>query len=122
MSLVKDFDALQAAAQGTLKPHTIQLASLAIEPGTVQLQPGGSIRLEITGRLPNGQPAPAAVLAGAAWSAANPAVASVTSPGTVTGGEHGQHPCDGADRQCPGLSAGNSRRWQLSQPALYAAC
>jgi serine/threonine protein kinase len=86
MGLVKDFDALQAAAApGMPKPRTILLTSLAIEPGTVQLKPGRRIRLELTGRLSNGQPAPRAVLDNAAWNSANPAVASVTSPGTVTG-------------------------------------
>ena len=87
MDLVKDFDALQAAAAapGTPKPHTIQLTSLAVEPGAVKLKPGGRIRLGLTGRLSNGQAAPGAVLGNATWNPANPAVASVTSPGTVTG-------------------------------------
>ena len=87
MGLVKDFDALQAAAAipGIAKPRTIQLTSLAIEPGVVQLKPGGRIRLELTGRLSDGQAAPLAVLGNATWNLANPAVASVTSPGTVTG-------------------------------------
>jgi len=86
MGLVKDFDALQAAAAapGMPEPRTILLTSLAIEPGAVQLKPGRRIRLELTGRLSNGQAAPRAVLGNAAWNSADPAVASVTS-GTVTG-------------------------------------
>jgi serine/threonine-protein kinase len=85
MGLVKDFDALQAAIPATAQPHAVQLASLAIEPGAVQLSPRGSIQLALTGRLSNGQPAPQAVLGNAAWSSANPAVAGVASPGVVTG-------------------------------------
>ena len=87
MGLVKDFDAVQAAAaaRGMPKPRTIQLTWLAIEPGAVKLKPGGRIRLGLTGRLANGQAAPRAVLGNATWNPANPAVASVTSPGTVTG-------------------------------------
>jgi serine/threonine protein kinase len=87
MGLVKDFDALQAAATalGLPKPRTIQLTSLAIEPGAVKLKRGGRIRLGLTGRLSDGQAAPRAVLGNATWNPANPAVASVTSPGTVTG-------------------------------------
>jgi len=87
MGLVKDFEALEAAAAapGMPKPRTIQLTLLAIEPSAVKLKPGGRIRLGLTGRLSNGQPAPRAVLGNATWNPANPAVASVTSPGTVTG-------------------------------------
>jgi len=87
MSLVKDFDALQAAvaAAGMPKPRTVQLTSLAIAPGAVQLKPRGRIGLELTGRLSNGQAAPPAVLDNAAWNSANPAVASIIDPGTVTG-------------------------------------
>ena len=85
MSLVKDFDALQAAVPAPAQPHAVQLASLAIEPGTAQLKPRGSIQLALTGRLSNGQAAPQAVLGNAAWSSANPAVASVTSTGMLTG-------------------------------------
>ena len=84
MGLVKDFDALQAAAPTTAKPHEVQLASLAIVPGAVQLKPGGSTQLVLTGQLSNGQAAPQAVLGNAAWNSANPAVASVTPLGTVT--------------------------------------
>ena len=84
MGLVKDFDALQAAAPATVRPQAVQLASLAIEPGAVQLKPRGSIRWHsLAGWQRPGRPA--AVLGDAAWSAANPAVASVTSPGIVTG-------------------------------------
>jgi serine/threonine protein kinase len=85
MDLVKDFDALPAAAAGMPRPHTIQLTWLAIEPGAVQLEPGGGIRLALAGRLSNGKAAPSAVLSNATWESANQAVASVTSSGTVTG-------------------------------------
>ncbi len=85
MGLVKDFEALPAAALDMPGPHTIQLTSLTIEPGAVQLEPGGGIRLALAGRLSNGKAAPLAVLGSAAWQSANPAVASVTPSGTVTG-------------------------------------
>jgi hypothetical protein len=87
IGLVKDFDALQAAAAGPgiAKPRIIQLTSLAIEPGAVKLKQGGRIRLGLIGRLSNGQAAPRAVLGNATWNPANPAVASITLPGTVTG-------------------------------------
>jgi hypothetical protein len=89
VGLVKDFDALQAAVPATAQPHAVQLASLAIEPGAVQLKTRGSTQLALAGRLSNGQAAPQAVLGNAAWSSANPAVASVTSSGIVTGVKSG---------------------------------
>ena len=85
MGLVKDFDALQAAAPATARLHPVQLTSLSIEPGAVQLTPRGSMQLELTGRLGNGHAAPQVILGNAAWNSANPAVASVTSLGIVTG-------------------------------------
>jgi hypothetical protein len=85
MGLVKDFDALQTAASATARPHAVQLASLTIEPGAAQLKPRGSIQLALSGRLSNGQAAPSAVLGDVAWNSANPAVASVTPQGIVTG-------------------------------------
>jgi hypothetical protein len=85
LGLVKDFNALQATAPAKTSPHAVQLASLRIEPGAVQLKPRGTSQLALTGQLSNGQAAPQAVLGNAAWNSANPAVASVTSLGIVTG-------------------------------------
>jgi hypothetical protein len=84
MRLVKDF----GVAQKTLRspqPRTIELRSLSVDPSTVQLKPGQSARLKLTGRLRDGKAAPAAILDNAAWNPGNRAVASVASPGTVTG-------------------------------------
>ena len=88
MRLVKDFGSAQKTLH-TPRPRTIQFRSLSIDPSMVQLKPGESARLKLTGRLRDGKAAPAAILDDAAWNAENPAVASVASPGTVTGVQAG---------------------------------
>ena len=83
MRLVKDFGLVQKTLRN--RPRTIELRSLSIDPSSVQLEPGQSVRLKLTGRLRDGKAAPAAILGNAAWNPGNRAVASVASPGTVTG-------------------------------------
>lgn len=84
MRLVKDFWPLQKTLH-TPRPRTITVRSLSIDPAAVQLEQGETARLKLSGRLGDGHAAPAAILDNAAWNPGNPAVASVASPGTVTG-------------------------------------
>ncbi len=65
-------------------PTIITLSSLSISPGTVKLSGGSSVRLALSGQLAKGGPAPKQILAGAAWTVGNTAVATVSSTGLVT--------------------------------------
>jgi hypothetical protein len=73
------------SGQEVLEPITPGgvLQSVTITPGRLQLSAGRSARLRLLGSLSNGRRAGANMLAGAVWTAADPAVAAVNSRGLV---------------------------------------
>ena len=81
---VSAFDALAATLTGP-QGITIQFRSLSIKPRTLRIAPGDTARLALSGRVGNGKSAPHQILSGAAWTAGNPAVATVDTTGLVTG-------------------------------------
>jgi hypothetical protein len=80
---VNDFDAL--AARLATRPATVELRSLKITPRTIRITPGQTVRLTLSGMLSNGRKAPESELATTIWKTGNPAVATVSSSGKVTG-------------------------------------
>jgi hypothetical protein len=80
----KEFDAL-AASMNLPRPVGIGVRSLSISPATLQLGPRASRPLTLKGLLSDGQAAPYSLLAGAAWSTSNSAVAVVEPDGAVFG-------------------------------------
>jgi hypothetical protein len=80
----KEFDAL-VVSLNLPRPVGIGVRSLSISPATVQLGPGASRPLALKGLLSDGQAAPRSLLAGAAWSTSNTAVAVVETGGAVLG-------------------------------------
>ena len=81
---VKEFDALQTSLNRP-RPVTIGVRSLSISPATLQLGQGASRPLTLKGLLSDGQAVPRSLLAGAAWSTSNSAVAVVGTGGAVFG-------------------------------------
>jgi serine/threonine-protein kinase len=79
-----------ASALDALQPRvspgavTIQLKSLRLTPRTLRLAPGAASQFTLSGVLASGQPAPPAVLAGAAWTSGSKAVAIAGLGGQVT--------------------------------------
>jgi hypothetical protein len=73
------------SGQEVLEPITPGgvLQSVTITPGRLQLSAGSRARLTLIGSLSNGRRAGADMLAGAVWTAADPAVAAVNSRGLV---------------------------------------
>ena len=80
----KDFDAL-VVSLNLPRPVSIGVRSLSISPATLQLGQGANGPLTLKGLLSDGQPAPRSLLAGAAWSTSNSAVAMVETGGAVFG-------------------------------------
>ena len=80
----KEFDALQVSLN-LPKPVTIGVRSLSLSPATLQIGQGASRPLTVKGLLSDGQAAPRSLLAGAAWSTSNSAVAVVETDGAVFG-------------------------------------
>jgi hypothetical protein len=80
----KAFTSLQATLP-TPKGVTIELHSLAINPRTLRIGTAASTRPPLTGQLASGKSAPQQILAGAAWTTGNPAIATIDSSGRVTG-------------------------------------
>ncbi len=78
----KEFDALQVSLN-LPKPITIGLRSLALSPATLHLEQGTSAPLALRGLLSNGQAASRSLLAGAAWTTSNSAVAVVDTADAV---------------------------------------
>jgi hypothetical protein len=65
------------------RPVTIGVRSLALSPATLRLGQGASAPLVLRGLLSDGQAAPRPLLAGAAWTTSNPAVAVVDAADAV---------------------------------------
>ena len=119
------------AAQSSLSPGsaTVQLASLAITPRVLHMAPAATGQLKLAGMLANDKPAPAAVLAGAAWTSADNAVAIVDPAGQVTaiGPGNTYVTAQVGARQAtvavfvtgnqPGLAAGGSKTAGVVQPS-----
>jgi hypothetical protein len=82
--IVQAFTSLQATLP-TPQGVTIQIHSLAIKPRTLRIGTAGSTQPPLTGQLASGKSAPQQILAAAAWTTGNPAVATVDSSGRVTG-------------------------------------
>jgi hypothetical protein len=80
----KEFDAL-VVSLNLPRPVDIGVRSLSISPATLQLGQGASRPLTLKGLLSDGQAAPHSLLAGAAWSTSNTAVAVVGTGGAVLG-------------------------------------
>jgi serine/threonine protein kinase len=83
-SWAKGFTSLQATLH-TPRGVTIQIHSLSIEPRTLRIGTARSTQPPLTGQLASGKSAPRQILAGAAWTTGNPAIATVDSSGQVTG-------------------------------------
>lgn len=62
----------------------VTLTGLAVTPSSISGAPGGVTQLNVSGRMSNGTPAPAAVLASVSWTSTNTNVATVSSTGLVT--------------------------------------
>ena len=80
----KEFDAL-VVSLNLPRPVGIGVRSLSISPATLQLGKGASRPLTLKGLLSDGQAAPRPLLAGAAWSTSNTAVAVVETGSAVLG-------------------------------------
>jgi hypothetical protein len=80
----KEFDAL-VKSLNLPRPVGIGVRSLSISPATLQLGHGASRPLILKGLLSDGQAAPHSLLAGAAWSTSNTAVAVMETGGAVLG-------------------------------------
>ena len=80
----KEFDAL-VVSLNLPRPVGIGVRSLSISPPKLQLGQGASRPLTLKGLLSDGQAAPRPLLAGAAWSTTNTAVAVVETGGAVLG-------------------------------------
>jgi len=80
----KEFDAL-VVSLNLPRPVGIGVRSLSISPATLNLGQGASRPLTLKGLLSDGQAAPRPLLAGAAWSTTNTAVAVVETGGAVLG-------------------------------------
>ena len=80
----KEFDAL-VVSLNLPRPVGIGVRSLSLSPATLQLGQGASRPLILKGLLSDGQAALRSLLAGAAWSTSNSAVAVVESGGAVFG-------------------------------------
>jgi serine/threonine protein kinase len=78
----KAFNALQMSLH-LPRPVTIGVRSLALSPATLHLGQGASAPLTLKGLLSDGQAAPRPLLAGAAWTTSNSAVAVVDATDTV---------------------------------------
>ncbi len=83
---VKDFDTLAA----TLKIGPVQIQSLRVSPQAIRIAPGQTVQLTLNGLMSDGTSADRAVLAGVVWRTGNPAVATVSSLGVVTGNRPGE--------------------------------
>jgi hypothetical protein len=83
----KDLDAL--AAQLSRTTALPPLHSLRMTRPRRSITVGQSVRLTLSGVLSNGKNAPQSVLSEAVWSTANPAVATVSASGQITGREPG---------------------------------
>jgi hypothetical protein len=80
----KEFDAL-VVSLNLPRPVTIGVRSISISPATLQLGPGDNRPLTLKGLLSDGQAASKSLLAGAAWSTSNSAVAVVETGDAVFG-------------------------------------
>jgi Bacterial Ig-like domain (group 2) len=79
----RDLDALVAQlSKATALPP---LRSLTVSHPRRSITIGQTVRLALSGVLSNGQNAPQSVLSAAVWSTANPAVATVSASGEITG-------------------------------------
>jgi len=78
----KEFDALVVSLNLPL-PVTIGVRMLALSPATLHLGRGASAPLVLKGLLSDGQAAPRSLLAGAAWTTSNSAVALVDATDAV---------------------------------------
>ena len=65
-------------------PATIDIKSLVISPATIQLIQDQTLRLNLQGQLATGSHISPEILAGAAWTSADPTIAAVTRSGLVT--------------------------------------
>jgi hypothetical protein len=83
---VKDFNTLAAA----LKIGPVQVRSLSLSPPAIQIAPGQTTQLTLSGLMSDGTSAAKAALSGVVWSTGNPAVATVNSRGVVTGNSPGE--------------------------------
>jgi serine/threonine-protein kinase len=85
-----EFDALPVGPGiGTIGPSPADLRSLRISPSSVRLAVGHTVQLTLSGELSDGKSAPSTTLSAVAWQSADPAVATVSSSGKVTGKKPG---------------------------------
>jgi hypothetical protein len=85
-----EFDALPVGPGiPTIGPSPADLRSLRISPSSVRLAVGHTVQLTLSGELSDGKSAPSTTLSAVAWQSADPAVATVSSSGKVTGRKPG---------------------------------
>jgi Bacterial Ig-like domain (group 2) len=72
-----------------ISPSPVELRSLRISPSSVRLVPGHTVQLTLSGELSDGKGAPSTALSPVAWQSSDPAVATVSSSGKVTGRKPG---------------------------------
>jgi Bacterial Ig-like domain (group 2) len=85
-----EFDALPVGPGiPTIGPSPADLRSLRISPSSVKLAVGHTVQLTLSGELSNGKGAPSTTLSAVTWQSADPAVATVSSSGKVTGKKPG---------------------------------
>jgi hypothetical protein len=73
----------------TISPPAAELRSVRISPSSVRLAVGHTVQLTLSGELSDGKSAPATTLSSFTWVSADPAVATVSSSGKVTGRKPG---------------------------------
>jgi Bacterial Ig-like domain (group 2) len=85
-----EFDALAVGPGiGTISPPAAELRSVRISPSSVRLAVGHTVQLTLSGELSDGKSAPATTLSTFTWVSADPAIATVSSSGKVTGKKAG---------------------------------
>jgi hypothetical protein len=85
-----EFDALPVGPGiATIGPSPAGLRSLRISPSSVRLAVGHTVQLTLSGELSDGKSAPSTTLSAVTWQSADPAVATVSSSGKVTGKKPG---------------------------------
>jgi hypothetical protein len=72
-----------------ISPSPVELRSLRISPSSVRLAVGRTVQLTLSGELSDGKSAPSTALSPVAWQSSDPAVATVSSSGKVTGRKPG---------------------------------
>ena len=85
MSAMQRWAAEQIAQTGDVYREAHKLMSMGIAPAKVAVPAGSQVQLQLIGKLADGTPAPSVAFGGATFSSANPAIATVSKTGAVTG-------------------------------------